>query len=89
MRLIDADVLKEDIKKYTSVFARYDWREICEMLNDAPTVEPKHGYWYVSDHDGYFQCSECDSYAHETELGNYCSSCGAKMDEVEDESHKV
>ena len=55
----------------------------CKVIDDAPEVEPtKHGYWYVSDHDGYFQCSECDSYAHETELGNYCSSCGAKMDEV-------
>lgn len=39
MRLIDADALKEHIKKYTSVFTRYDWREICEMLNDAPTVD--------------------------------------------------
>ena len=39
MRLIDADALKEHVKKYTSVFAKYDWREICEMLNDAPTVD--------------------------------------------------
>ena len=39
MRLIDSDFLKEHIKKYTSVFAKYDWREICEMLNDAPTVD--------------------------------------------------
>ena len=39
MRLIDADALKEHIKRYTSVFAKYDWREICEMLNDAPTVD--------------------------------------------------
>lgn len=39
MRLIDADTLKEHVKKYTSVFAKYDWREICEMLNDAPTVD--------------------------------------------------
>ena len=39
MRLVDADALKEHVKKYTSVFAKYDWREICEMLNDAPTVD--------------------------------------------------
>lgn len=54
MRLIDADALKEHIKKYTSVFTRYDWREICEMLNDAPTVDAvevvrckdcKHNYY--------------------------------------------
>lgn len=39
MRLIDAEALKEHVKKYMSVFAKYDWREICEMLNDAPTVD--------------------------------------------------
>ena len=39
MRLIDADAMKEHVKRFTSVFAKYDWREICEMLNDAPTVD--------------------------------------------------
>ena len=94
MRQIDADVLK-----YVKFHGVTDWTPTEEtsyqrgwndaidaIMRNAPTVEPKHGYWYVSDHDGYFQCSECDSYAHETELGNYCSSCGAKMDEVEDAS---
>lgn len=45
MRLIDADAMKDRVKNYMSVFAKKDWREICEMLNDAPTVEPNHGHW--------------------------------------------
>ena len=39
MRLIDADALIEHIKKYMSVFARYDWREICDKIDNAPTIK--------------------------------------------------
>lgn len=97
-RLIDADKLESGEVVIPKIYVKegnlevsYEYVEVFykDDVDNAPTVEPKHGYWYVSDHDGYFQCSECDSYAHETELGNYCSSCGAKMDEVKDESHKV
>ena len=86
-RLIDADHVLKALSGFND-YEHGNWHFLSgietarEIIDDAPTVEPKHGYWYVSDHDGYFQCSECDSYAHETELGNYCSSCGAKMDEV-------
>lgn len=39
MRYIDADAMKEWVKKYSSVFTRYDWREILEMIQNAPTVD--------------------------------------------------
>lgn len=63
MRLIDADALKEHIKMYTSVFAKYDWREICEMLNDAPTVDAVEvvrckdcKWWDEDENDPYGYC---------------------------------
>ena len=99
MRLIDAEALKEHVRKYMSVFAKYDWREICEMLNDAPTVDPiKHGHWI--EHDFGLICSECNHYTEtmydepfNNEFGKgwalkrpyYCGYCGAKMDEVADD----
>lgn len=93
MRLIDADALKEHVKKYMSVFAKYDWREICEMLNDAPTVDPvKHGHW-INTNEGIWNtvdvlkcsvCGEIDNRMYRSDA--YCPYCGAKMDEVEDET---
>ena len=69
MRLIDADALKEHVKKYTSVFAKYDWREICEMLNDAPTVDAvevvrckdcKHNYHnMIPAGEAEYGCTKC------------------------------
>lgn len=95
MRLIDADELKEHVKKYTSVFAKYDWREICEMLNDAPTVDPvKHGHW-IND-NGIYKCTVCNSLClvagwascipekQMYKVFKFCPYCGAKMDEVTD-----
>ena len=75
MRLIDADALKEHVKKYTSVFAKYDWREICEMLNDAPTVDAvevvrcKDCRWY--ENDGYH--THCRIMRLSVEAEDYCS----------------
>ena len=41
----------------------------------------------------YMECSACgwitEFYGGLEEEWNYCPRCGAKMDEVEDESHKV
>lgn len=56
-----------------------------KAIDDAPTVdaEPvRHGYWEV-DEDGNIKCSEC---GHRGVGDNYCERCGAKMDEVEDET---
>lgn len=86
MRLIDADALKEHVKKYMSVFAKYDWREICEMLNDAPTVDPvKHGEWRYDEALELEWCSECGFGKRKGDKRwySYCPNCGCKM-EVED-----
>lgn len=92
MRLIDADELKESVKRFTSVFVKYDWREICEMLNDAPTVDPiKHGHWVNKGFEPV-RCSVCgitvdaiNGIPWAIKSFNYCPHCGAKMDEVEDD----
>lgn len=91
MRLIDADAMKDRVKNYMSVFAKKDWREICEMLNNAPTVDAelvRHGHWIFNPKDAIEmmftlpKCSECGT--ESSDGGNYCYNCGAKMDKVTD-----
>lgn len=89
MRLIDAAAMKNRVKNYTSVFAKYNWREICEMLNDAPTVDPvEHGHWVIERGETVMHCNSCGwafvYYGGLEEEWNYCPHCGAKMDEVKD-----
>lgn len=91
MRLIDADKLKkygfkiefttEDGSKGTIIGVEH--KEIDWM----PTIDPvKHGHWIFGNSlRGYAQCSECKSFTgswDEDHADNYCSHCGAKMDEV-------
>lgn len=82
MRLIDADALLKDINDYP-----YGYRGmIKDTIAIQPTVEPKHGHWIEKRdiHGFYSQCSECGlpfEYAV-----TFCPHCGAKMDEVEDET---
>ena len=92
-RLIDADVLK-----YAKFHGVTDWTPTEEtsyqrgwndaidaIMRNAPTVEPKHGHWVKSlDHYDRYMCSVCGHLTN-TESDNYCSYCGAKMDEVKDE----
>lgn len=89
MRLIDATRIEQYILNNCS-----DNEEInaiyAEIIN-APTVdaEPvKHGHWIFNPKDAIEmmftlpKCSKCG--AESSDGGNYCSNCGAKMDEVED-----
>ena len=65
-----------------------------KAIDNAPTVDPvKHGHWVEQEHEDWkwskeYRCSECGQYRLvTTPVGrewNYCPSCGAKMDEVED-----
>ena len=53
-----------------------------EVIGYTPTVEPKHGYWVYVGHgwagEGIHKCSIC---GHQTpDDGNYCSNCGARME---------
>ena len=94
MRLIDADALP--IKFWGDRFvvvAKVD-------IENAPTVDAvKHGHWdnKIIEFDvphTVARCSNCKGkiwvYAENYEVKYpYCPLCGAKMDEVKDESHKV
>ena len=92
MRLVDADELIE--RAYRE---RLDSRElIAQMIESAPTVEPKHGHWievqriHEKDHTAICECSLCGDtvWVYDGQRAwNYCPNCGAKMDEVrEDET---
>lgn len=96
MRLIDADALRErmyheafetdtDMQKWDSgCWIRYKIFE--NALEDAPTVDTvKHGHWEVVDgtEPRRYGCSVCKRLSWTED--NYCSYCGAKMDEVQDE----
>ena len=81
---------------------RKDWclhgSEIEMLIANAPTVEAesvRHGKWIEDDIDKW-RCSVCqkgDVYALSWSISegyelqdNYCPHCGAKMDEVNDET---
>ena len=91
MRLIDAEEL---IKAHR--LREYDPKqkvivttlsEFIRWIDEAPTMEIKavtHGYWIIKfplgiNGEHNFQCSEC-GYRQWTR-SNYCSHCGATMDE--------
>lgn len=67
--------------------------ELCEMLDkDLPSAE-RHGRW-IKKYRGNYLCSVCGAWYRTTDdygniidgemTANYCESCGAKMDEVEE-----
>ena len=85
------------INYYTG--AKYGFAKAAIIANGLPTIEPKRGKWedveevleegitegtpYTVTAVGY-KCSECG-----TEMGylwSFCPNCGARMDEVEDET---
>ena len=55
-----------------------------ERLVDIEVIEPKCGEW-VSNHNGYWDCSECGLRVLIYAKGNFCPNCGAKMKEANDE----
>lgn len=77
MRLIDADVLWEQI-------AQAKPNDALALIEDAPTVDAvKHGHWVA--HDMSIKdvpteaCSECYEWSYGYNEP-YCQKCGAKMD---------
>ena len=100
MSLIDADKLYKHKFKSTSERMDLDVEYMCgwndaidAIMRNAPTVEPKHGYWIertkvypdlLNDSTYNYQCSNCgymDTHGANVEVP-YCWHCGAKMDEV-------
>ena len=60
---------------------------------EGDLVEQKHGHWlFYEESDGYYhsECSECGQWCDEDVFlkgkWHYCPFCGAKMDEVPDET---
>lgn len=51
------------------------------VLREQP--EQKHGHW-ISFGYGYYRCSVCNDGKNMNFVPNYCSTCGAKMDEKMD-----
>lgn len=92
MRMIDADALRDNLQ----ALAYDDWnqgvttswadayREVADMVEEMPTIEPKKGKWIsLDDFRGKYntcgyKCSECGEYSGYEE--NYCSNCGARME---------
>ena len=80
MRLIDADELKLELKWLEDDTPVY--HDVMSTIDEMPTVDPfKHGHWEVVDgtEPRRYGCSVCKrlSWAED----NYCSYCGAKMNE--------
>lgn len=79
-RLIDADVMLEELKDKEVVIAQ---QNIADWIDEQPTVdaEPvRYGKWIAQDETRTkFMCSECNAKnygGHE----KYCPNCGARMD---------
>lgn len=88
MRLIDADALIVDDAtceisncKDCKMLVR-GCADFLEIIESAPTIEPKKGQWTVEDcHAATYKycCSNCT--AHHRARYDYCPSCGARMEE--------
>lgn len=95
MRLIDADALTdrmyheafENDASYneSNPMARWDsglwirYKMFENAIDDAPTIEPKHGKWIWVEQILGLVCSECKELG--VERSNFCPNCGADMRE--------
>lgn len=78
MRLIDADVLKQDLSRFYDgiITAR-------ELIDRQPTVElpkeqqPKKGEWVIDEYNIH-HCQFCHA-VNETVYRSFCPNCGADM----------
>lgn len=102
MRLIDADIMRENLEWCKSESGRYNdiyWDDVIERLDVQPTVDAapvKHGRWIENegfDGDCYYTCSVCkcdwttiDGTPTENNM-RYCPECGAKMDLEEQDAN--
>jgi len=93
MRLIDADIMRENLEWCKSQSGRYDdiyWDDVIERLDVQPTVDAapiKHGQWIHLDQEestisGKCSCCEWEAHYYEDDVADmpYCPNCGARMD---------
>lgn len=82
MRLIYADALIEDLKKYfiENKIHKNDLAEAIAKQHTVDAVPVVHAKW-IAQNDGLtrFMCSHCKSENHEG-FETYCPKCGALMD---------
>ena len=76
-RYIDADKLFRYVDEQSHLSKGKLERYIREN-NTSDVAEVKHGEWLKQNGGFFFLCSVCGNAA--ATKGNYCHSCGAKMD---------
>ena len=87
-RLTDVDICIEKIKQLPISYDAETVQRCIEVLSNAPTIEAepvRHGKWVLNPSDALEamfakpKCSECGF--ESADGGDYCSNCGARMDE--------
>lgn len=91
MKLVDADVLMEQMKHRREFVGRAS-DPVC-LVEDAPiidAVQVRHGHWKLADiyHEDVYVCSVCHAdiavpinFDYRPTY-KYCPMCGAKLDEA-------
>lgn len=98
-RLIDADKMIKDVKENYVIYGYADFlNDFFQMVKEQPTVYAvRHGHWIWMGEQGdsRYMCSVCKCKEEnvptcngEPTIWEYCPNCGAKMDEVTDETNK-
>ena len=84
MRLIDADVMRNEWLENGENEYVYDTNSVLESIDQQPTIEAepvRHGRWIKNEWIlNRVTCSECKCYFDSLESDLYCPNCGAKMD---------
>ena len=98
MRLIDADALKETIDR--EIFRHDTIDHVFQIIDDAPTIEPKRGEWISTTSGEHWKCSACGyrapfwfneenscewSLDMSEWLSDFCPNCGARMKGADDD----
>ena len=73
------ELLKHDAQTIESMECTID--KLTKALAEQP--EQKHGHW-ISYGCGLYRCSVCNDGKNMNFVPNYCSTCGARMDEKMD-----
>lgn len=73
---------------YNGYSDTYDKAYIIGVLEELPTIEPKHGKWIIASEWGgnyLLQCSACGEADNRMDrTDRYCPNCGAKMERSEE-----
>ena len=91
MRTIDGDALIVAIERMMK--HQIDADDICEMIQNFPTIEPERlkGHWIPLDEDSdVYECDVCrttyDTICGTFDLPYFCPHCGADMRGEQDET---